>query len=195
MVVTERKSPNIFKTPIIQQELEYKKTIFLKNGRKVSLRSINAQDLPKLISFFENLSEDSLFFRYLSINPLIKEREVKRVFKEFARGQLFLVAELNNPDRLIIGISELITRPSHPKEAECAIIIADEWQNKQLGTPMLEWLVEIAKAKDIAVIYGYYNAANRQVSALLRKSGYKYRTKHDHEVIAFQLFLHDPVEK
>ena len=189
MVVTERKSPNGFFSFNFRYNKEYEKYVELKDGTIVLLRHLVPCDTKKLLDWFGSFSDSTIFFRYFNVSPSFMEREQKRLLNALNKGKLILVAELLKGSKALVGISELFIQKDNPQCAECAITVADTWQKKYLGTQMLEWLVELAKMRGIAVLMGYYSTMNRYVSTILKKSGYEYITSHEQDIISFKLYL------
>jgi GNAT superfamily N-acetyltransferase len=61
--------------------------------------------------------------------------------------------------------------------AEFAFSIADEWQNKGIGTVLFSYLIKIAKMKDIRGFVGYVLDTNVGAYRLTHKMGYPVKSK------------------
>lgn len=189
MVVSNYKSSaTIFSTPSTSRQKD-EKEIVLKDGTAVLLRPLKRSDWNELRALFESFSNETLYFRYFTCSPQYIERELERISKALDKHELIIVAELLETENHLLGICELSRQERTPNVAECAVTVTDEWQGKSLGVQMLEWLVKVGGEQGINCIIGYFNAGNFAVSALIRKSGFKYRTTCNLNCISFQLFL------
>ncbi|MDD1779078.1 MAG: hypothetical protein LUQ65_13005 [Candidatus Helarchaeota archaeon] len=190
MVVDKEEKINIYN---IRNPFYFKgnrKEVILKDGCKAFLHPLTYCDLKQLIPFFESLSNETLFYRYLSASRNCVERELNRLQKALDDNEIILIAEVRAfKQKQIIALSELAAQRNDSTLAECAITVTDLWQGKTLGPQMLEWTVSLAQERGIECIIGWYTVENRKVSALLQKSGYYYETNRSVDVISFKLFL------
>ena len=71
--------------------------------------------------------------------------------------------------------------------AEVAFIVRDQWQNHGIGTFLLKYLVTIAKRNSIAGFTAEVLIDNKQMMAVLHKSGCKIRSQLQDRVYSFEL--------
>jgi acetyltransferase len=163
----------------------------LNDGTPVTLRPIRPEDEPLMVKFHETLSEDSVRQRYFLSMKLgtrtAHERLMKVCFSDYDR-EMALVAERLAPNgsREILGVGRL-SRIRGRTEAEFALIISDQWQNKGLGTKLLSELLEIARKEKITKVIGYVLQENIEMQRLCEASGFE---SHDAEdVVRVELEL------
>ena len=59
-------------------------------------------------------------------------------------------------------------------EAEFALVVTDEWQRQGLGSEFLDFLIEIAKDKNLTKINGVVLKDNYPMIALCREKNFKF---------------------
>jgi acetyltransferase len=132
----------------------YAGTCTCKNGAVVRLRPIRPEDEPLVAAFHRTLSEETVFQRYLAHVGLSErtthERLIRICFGDYDR-EMALVAEWDDPSTgrpAILGIGRL-SRVFGTDDAEFAVLVSDAWQGQGLGTELLRWLVQIARAEGV----------------------------------------------
>ena len=112
------------------------------DGTNFTLRPIRPDDEPLMVDFHHQLSETSVYMRFflpLKLDFRVShERLFTKCFIDYER-EIGLVAEYADEEgaRRIAGIARLIRKHSD-NSAEVAFLIADKFQNRGLGTHMLD---------------------------------------------------------
>ena len=140
----------------------------LRDGSSVVIRPIDPADRLLLREGFERLSEQSRYLRFQT--PL----------KELSEEQLSYLTDVDHHDHEAL----LALDPEHDDAvgvarfvrvgdgvAECAIVVADEWQNRGLATNLLDRLVERARDEDIDRFAALVLADNHDALKLLERLG------------------------
>ena len=78
----------------------------------------------------------------------------------------------------IVGVSRY-SASVDGESCECAVTVADEWQNKGLGTVLMEHLIGIARQRGIRRMYSVDLAENLQMRDLAAHLGFHVRTDPD----------------
>jgi acetyltransferase len=98
---------------------------------------------------------------------------ITKCFIDYDR-EIALVAEhADEQGAGIAGIVRLIRNHSGNK-AEVALIIADEYQRRGLGTNLLRNIIEVAKREGIATLYGTMLWENSGMKDLFTKAGFHF---------------------
>ena len=138
----------------------FRKEGILKDGTRVILRPMNQDDREKLIDFFSRVTEeDRLYLRSDVRNPKIIDHWVKHIdYKKVFP----LLAEV---DGKIIGDATLHMRKTGWKRhlGNVRVVVAKEYQNKGLGTLLINELAELAGtiSYEILTRVGNTNRAGR----------------------------------
>jgi acetyltransferase len=156
---------------IIPYIKDYEKTIKVRN-RKIFLRPIMAEDEPRHKKFIDDLSESTKRYRFFKVIDKTRGDFVKRYTQiDYAR-EIGIIAEMEDEGvKKTIGVARLIGDPLD-NTAEFAIVVSDCWQNKGLGSKLLEHMISIARKEKIKTIYLAFLADNVAIRSLIKKYGF-----------------------
>jgi GNAT superfamily N-acetyltransferase len=96
------------------------------------------------------------------------------------------------PDGRCVGHAWFVTTTE--RRAEVALVIADSYQGRGLGTILLKRLARVAALRAIHVLEGYVLLDNVRMTDLLRHCGFPLRTRPDREGLRFELDIPQPLE-
>lgn len=163
----------------------------LKNGQPVILRPIRPEDEEMTVAFHKELSENSVrqrYFEFLTLDERVAhERLVRICFNDYDR-EFGIIAEVNDPDKKVIGIGRLIRIPG-TKSAQYKVNIADAYHNLGLGTQLLEHLIDIARKEKIERIYAHVLSENEIMIKLCEREGFTLSPSDEPNIIVAQLDL------
>jgi acyl-CoA hydrolase/RimJ/RimL family protein N-acetyltransferase len=166
---------------------ELSTSLLLDDGTQVAVRTINPTDTPSLKDFFYDLSRESIYFRFMQHLTSMPQRQIQDFVYTDHRNEVSLVATLPEAGReeILAVAGYYLDQPRN--RAEVAFLVADEWQDRGLGSFLLRHLITIAKRNGIAGFYGEALRENRAMQAVLRKSGCKMRSHVEEGVFFFEL--------
>jgi acetyltransferase len=154
------------------------------DGTPFTIRPIRPEDEPLMVRFHEALSEETVYARYFEHLKLSQrtahERLTRICFIDYDR-EMALVAEARDPETgevEIAGIGRLSKARGLP-EAEFAILIADRWQRRGLGTELLRRLVRIGREEGLDRIWAEMFASNRGMRRASEAAGFGLRSVTD----------------
>jgi RimJ/RimL family protein N-acetyltransferase len=81
----------------------------------------------------------------------------------------------------IVAIAQYFLDPK-TQAAEVAFLVQDEWQQKGMGTFLLNYITKIAKQRGVQRFYARVLPGNRPMLAVFHNSGYKVNTEFDGDV-------------
>ncbi len=133
---------------LTKQDLIYRQLVTLKDGVRVLLRPLMAEDRQRLIDLFTPISPDELrFFRTKVNDPEVVGRWVDEL--DYNRI-LPIVAIIGNR---IVGDATLhIGQGPHRHIAETRIFLAKDFRHRGLGGRMLHALIDLAKRRDLMIL-------------------------------------------
>ena len=79
----------------------------------------------------------------------------------------------------LIGVARYVRDKDNPA-AEFAIVIADSWQGRGIGSRLLAKLANVARHRGLKRLYGEILATNRPMLGLVRKLGFTL-TRHEQD--------------
>jgi acetyltransferase len=148
------------------------------DGTRFTLRPIRPEDEPLVVEFHHQLSERSVYLRYflpLKLDYRVAhDRLITKCFIDYDR-EMALVAEQADEEgqRHIAGIARLIR--NHTGEgAEVAFIVADKYQNRGLGSHLLECIISIARREGIGHLEGAMLAENFNMKDIFSRAGFRF---------------------
>ncbi len=129
-----------------------------------------------MVKLHETLSERSVYFRWLHLLQLSQriahERLIGVCFIDYDR-EMALVADYYNPQsgqHELLGVGRLI-KTSEANEAEFAVLVADQFQRKGIGTELLRRLIQFARAEKLQRLTGDILTENLGMQAVCKKLG------------------------
>lgn len=147
--------------------IKYIDPVQLHDGTLVLLRPIHQVDGLHAEEFREKLSIQSIYDRFLGYVPKISKTLVDRLTKIDYTKEMAIVAEIpvEGIEKEVIAVARIAT--DKEKEVEFAIIIADAWQRKGLGTIMTRHMIAVAKDMGFEKMYALVFTKNQNMLDLL----------------------------
>lgn len=149
----------------------HRKVVTLRDGTSIEVRPITPGDAETLRSGFDKLSAESRWRRFLRPVPRLSDREI-RYFTDIDYVDHFAWGAQTTerkPDG--IGVARFVRDRDDPSVAELAIVVADEWQGRGVGTLLLELLVLSAEERGIETFRGFVASSNDGARRLLTGLG------------------------
>lgn len=150
----------------------------MRNSWPVTIRPIRPEDEPLIAQFHQNLSEESVYFRYFHLIKLqtrvAHDRLTRICFVDYD-CEIALVAEYIDPKNQapqILGVARL-SQLHGTQTAEFGMLVQDPYQGQGLGTELLASLIEVGKAEGLAAIKADILLENRAMQHLCEKLGFQ----------------------
>lgn len=149
---------------------------------EVFLRPIKPEDEPLWLNFLQSCSKESIYsrFRYF-FQWNTHEVATRYCYIDYNR-EIAIVAQIKEGDSSkIVGIGRLIADPDH-ETVEYAILITDSWQNKELGSMLTDYCMDIAKKWKLKTLVAQTSTDNHRMIKMFEKRGFKIEKKDDSTV-------------
>ena len=167
----------------------------LRDGSKITIRPIRPEDEPDLVRFHEQLSDLTVYYRYMHQITLTQriahERLARICFIDYDR-EMALVVEKKNPkskqskirsgEKEIIAVGRL-SKIHGTNDAEFAIVISDKYQRQGLGTELMKKLIDIGKLEKIDRIVAELLPDNAGMTRVMDKVGFRFRNDIEKQVV------------
>ena len=162
------------------EELERYDT--LRDGTEIFFRPVKPTDEPALSEMLYSLSKESVQTRYFAHTMTFPHRDVQQLTNIDYRQDISIVGSVpGTSGEQIVAIAQYFLDP-RTQAAEVAFIVQDEWQQKGMGTFLLDYVTQIAKQRGVKRFYAKVLPANKPMLAIFHNSGYKVNTEFDGEV-------------
>lgn len=141
-------------------------------NKQITLRPIRPEDAELEQAFIHDLSNQSKYFRFMeNIKELSQAMLIRFTQIDYDREMALITSYRDKENEKIIGISRYAINPNG-ETAEFAIVIADAWHNKGIGSKLLSSLISIAKDRGIKSIEGVVLSNNIAMLELARHHGF-----------------------
>jgi RimJ/RimL family protein N-acetyltransferase len=122
----------------------------LPDGTPVLIRPIRADDKRMLATGLQHLSRESVQRRFLAPKTRFSRAELRYLTEVDGHDHVALVAEYPaHPVRRLIGVARFVRLHEDHEAAEVAIVVADDWHRRGLGSILAEQLAAVARRSGI----------------------------------------------
>lgn len=162
----------------------------LASGKTLTVRLLDLEDQPHLLSIFNQMSPDSRYQRFLQV---VDQVSVGRLHQETAK----IIEQLPDPGNgLILFDGETAVGAARyikvdDQTAEIALSIVDQWQGQGLGTHLLALLTELAIENNIVTLTGTVSNSNEKMWHILHNLPYPLTRTPENESSSICLDLSD----
>jgi RimJ/RimL family protein N-acetyltransferase len=142
----------------------------LPDGALILVRSIRPDDKRMLEDGLRHLSDESVQRRFLTPKRKFSRAELRYLTEVDGRDHVALVAEApGDPARRLIAVARFVRLTDEPSTAEAAIVVADDWQGRGVGTKMTKLLAQAACAAGITRFTATMSSDNVPAQRLMAK--------------------------
>ena len=155
----------------------------LHDGTEVVLRPIRPEDEPGWQGLLARCSDESIRLRFRAIlKRSAHEVATRYCFVDYDR-EMAIVAEINQTERpTIIGMGNLFGELDG-ESAEYAVLVADDWQRKGLGTLLTDYCLGIARNWGRNSVFAGTTENNTRMISLFVKMGFQIQQQDDEGVL------------
>jgi acyl-CoA hydrolase/GNAT superfamily N-acetyltransferase len=166
---------------------ELRTTMLLDDGTLISFRAMNPTDEPGTRDLFYSLSQETVYYRYMSHMKRIPRKQLQNFVYVDHRNEVAIVGTLPEAwGEEIIAIGRYYL-DQKTNRAEVAFVVRDDWQDRGIGTFILKHLVNIAKRSGIAGFTAEVLRDNKAMQNVFNHSGLKVRSKLSEGVYHFDM--------
>jgi len=139
----------------------------LPDGTDITIRPIRPEDAEIEQEFVRSLSEESRFFRFMTTIQELSPAMLARFTQIDYDREMALIAITKNIGReLQIGVARYAMNPDG-ESCEFAIVIADEWQRRGIGSRLMGCLMTAARTRGLKLMQGDILANNSNMLRLM----------------------------
>jgi RimJ/RimL family protein N-acetyltransferase len=145
-------------------------TLELRDGATVAIRQIEPGDKAGLRAAFERLSEESRRRRFMGPADELADEDLVYLTEVDHRRHEALVAT-DPASGEIVGVARWVRQPGRREVAELAVVVADEWQGRGLGSGLVSAINARAREEGIERYHAIVSVDNVQVIEALERHG------------------------
>lgn len=145
----------------------------LRDGTHVLIRQIRGDDALLERAFIEGLSPAARRFRFLGEVKTPSAALIEQLtHPDPERDVAFVALIADGAEKREIGVARFCARPDG-QACECAVVVADAWQQRGLATLLMRHLIDVARARGIACMYSVDAADNQAMRELAEHLGFR----------------------
>lgn len=165
----------------------------LSDGTSLLIRPVNFRDAKAEREFIECLSAESKRFRFLGqISSPSADFIDQLTDIDYVNDVAFAAVVENEGKEKIVGVSRYAVDNTRER-CECAVVVADAWQHKGLGSSLMRHLIAVAKDAGLRLMESTDLAANNQMRELAHDLGFNSRPDpEDSRQVIYSLQLDNP---
>lgn len=140
------------------------------DGQHYRIRPIRPDDAQRERDFINGLSPQSRYQRFQHIMRQPGEALIEKLVNvDYHRSMALVAVTGSEPDERIIGVARYAA--DNDLECEFAVVVADDWQCRGVGTALVPPLFEYAAREGFQLIYGTVLADNQRMIELAQWLG------------------------
>lgn len=151
----------------------------LADGTAVTIRPIRPEDAAIEQAFVRGLSSESRYFRFMQATVELTPEMLVRLTRIDETREAALVACVERGGREIAVAVARYVGLADRRTCEFAIVTADAWQRRGIGTRLMAELMRIARARGFRTMVGEVLASNTRMIEFVRGLGFVPRASGD----------------
>jgi len=150
-------------------------------GPDLCIRALRPDDLEREREFVAHLAPETLYLRlqyrvqFVTAEPKLHELE-RLLDLDYAERMAIGAFTLGTGVETLVGVSRYARIAGTPR-AECAIVVADAWQGRGVGTELMRTLMLAAQRNGIRYLEGSVLAENQRIASWARRIGFAVHTE------------------
>lgn len=148
-------------------------SVKLRDGRSVLVRHIRPDDASRLVDLFWHLSSETRWRRFFvpldHVDPNLVWKTAQRLAAIDRARELALVAVIKQQGQEeIIAVARFASDRTGAPEAECSIVVRDDYHGLGLGTHLFNLLLQAARQRHLRQLVLLTQCDNLATLALVR---------------------------
>ncbi len=149
--------------------------VTLEDGSQVTLRPIRPEDAEIEQAFVRNLSDEARYFRFMDTLRELPPNLLSQFTQVDYEKHMALIAVTERDGRQTeVAVARYVV-DDDGRQCEFAIVVADGWQRKGLGSELMRALMAAARAAGVRVMHGNVLAGNQKMLRLMHRLGFTAR--------------------
>jgi acyl-CoA hydrolase/RimJ/RimL family protein N-acetyltransferase len=160
------------------------------DGTGLLLRPVKITDEQLVKDFYYNLSEKSLYQRFMSIRRHLPHAELQKKFVVIDyTTEMAILAVIKQQEReIVVGMAQYYSEED-TLSAEMSIVVRDDFQRKGIGYELFSYLLTVAKNQGLHTITADILPDNMAVFRLMEKLDLRFERKWDNGLIHTIIYL------
>lgn len=155
--------------------------VILNDGVQITIRPIQPEDAVLLKSGFQRLSQESIYYRFMSDKRHLTDEEAARFATvDYRTRMAFIATALRDQEEFLAGVARYeVLLPDRPDTAEAAIVVSDSFQRRGLGRLLMKQLLDYAHAQGVSYLRAEILIDNHRILKLIESGGLPYEKRYN----------------
>ena len=172
--------------------------VVLRDGGTARIRPITTEDAERLVSFYEQVSDESKYYRFFAPYPRLSDKDVHRFTHHdyvdrvglavTVGGEFIATVRYDRTDRRGLPAS------APADEAEVAFLVQDAHQGRGVASALLEHIAAVARERGIRRFAAEVLPANTKMIKVFRDAGFTQKRSFEDGSVRLTLDLEPTAE-
>ncbi|MET8974822.1 GNAT family N-acetyltransferase [Streptomyces sp. NPDC004539] len=172
--------------------------VVLRDGGTARVRPITADDAERLVSFYEQVSDESKYYRFFAPYPRLSAKDVHRFTHHDFVDRVGLAATVGGEFIATVRYDRIgpdgLPATGPADEAEVAFLVQDAHQGRGVASALLEHIAAVARERGIRRFAAEVLPANSKMIKVFTDAGYTQKRSFEDGVVRLEFGL-EPTER
>ncbi|MEV4427771.1 GNAT family N-acetyltransferase [Streptomyces sp. NPDC049602] len=172
--------------------------VVLRDGGTARIRPITADDAERLVSFYEQVSDESKYYRFFAPYPRLSAKDVHRFTHHDFVDRVGLAATVGGEFIATVRYDRInaqgLPASAPADEAEVAFLVQDAHQGRGVASALLEHIAAVARERDIRRFAAEVLPANNKMIKVFTDAGYTQKRSFEDGSVRLHLDL-EPTDR
>ncbi|MGW7366200.1 bifunctional acetate--CoA ligase family protein/GNAT family N-acetyltransferase [Streptomyces sp. NPDC054841] len=150
--------------------------VVLRDGGTARIRPITTEDAERLVSFYEQVSDESKYYRFFAPYPRLSAKDVRRFTHHDYVDRVGLAATVGGEFIATVRYDRInadgMPASAPADEAEVAFLVQDAHQGRGVASTLLEHIAAVARERGIRRFAAEVLPANNKMIKVFTDAGY-----------------------
>ncbi|MFF4590593.1 GNAT family N-acetyltransferase [Streptomyces sp. NPDC001388] len=172
--------------------------VVLRDGGTARIRPITVDDAERLVSFYEQVSDESKYYRFFAPYPRLSAKDVHRFTHHDFVDRVGLAATVGGEFIATVRYDRIgadgMAASAPADEAEVAFLVQDAHQGRGVASALLEHIAAVARERGIRRFAAEVLPANNKMIKVFTDAGYTQQRSFEDGVVRLEFDL-EPTER
>ncbi|MGW0710445.1 bifunctional acetate--CoA ligase family protein/GNAT family N-acetyltransferase [Streptomyces sp. NPDC002643] len=172
--------------------------VVLRDGGTARIRPITVDDAERLVSFYEQVSDESKYYRFFAPYPRLSAKDVHRFTHHDFVDRVGLAATVGGEFIATVRYDRIgadgMAASAPADEAEVAFLVQDAHQGRGVASALLEHIAAVARERDIRRFAAEVLPANTKMIKVFTDAGYQQKRSFEDGVVRLEFDL-EPTDR
>ncbi|MER6379244.1 GNAT family N-acetyltransferase [Streptomyces sp. NPDC001250] len=172
--------------------------VVLRDGGTARIRPITVDDADRLVSFYEQVSDESKYYRFFAPYPRLSAKDVHRFTHHDFVNRVGLAATIGGEFIATVRYDRIgadgLPASAPADEAEVAFLVQDAHQGRGVASALLEHIAAVARERGIRRFAAEVLPANAKMIKVFTDAGYTQQRSFEDGVVRLEFDL-EPTDR